>query len=93
MSDTLRSALLYWTHVTETKDFLMSQLLLNYLSLSQEDSIEQLNLTRRSFNALSRSGVRTVGEVARLVESGKIQTIRGLGRKGRICGVHPPSRN
>ena len=60
----------------------MSQLHLNYLSLSQEDSIEQLNLTRRSFNALSRSGVRAVGEVARLVESGKIQTIRGLGREG-----------
>ncbi len=60
----------------------MSQLLLNYLHLSQEDSIGRLNLTNRSFNALRRSGIRTVGEVARLVESGKIQTIRGLGRKG-----------
>ena len=60
----------------------MSQLLLNDLHLLQEDSIRRLNLTNRSFNALSRSDIRTVGEVARLVESGKIQTIRGLGRKG-----------
>ena len=58
----------------------MSQLFLNYLHLSQEDSIGHLNLTNRSFNALTRSGIRTVGEVARLVESGRIQTIRGLGR-------------
>ena len=58
----------------------MSQLLLNHLPLSQEDFIERLNLTHRSFNALSRSGIQTVGELARLVESGKIQTIRGLGR-------------
>ena len=58
----------------------MSQLLLNHLPLSQEDFIERLNLTRRSFNALSRSGIQTVGELARLVESGKIYTIRGIGR-------------
>lgn len=58
----------------------MSQLLLNHLPLSQEDSIGRLNLTRRSFNVLSRSGIQTVGELARLVKSGKIQTIRGLGR-------------
>lgn len=58
----------------------MSQLLLNHLDLSQEDAIGRLNLTRRSFNALSQSGIQTVGELARLVESGKIYTIRGLGR-------------
>ncbi len=58
----------------------MSQLFLNYPYLSQEDSIKLLNLTNRSVNALTRSGIRTVGEVARLVESGRISTIQGLGR-------------
>ena len=59
----------------------MSQLFLNDVHLSQEDFIGLLNLTNRSLNALRRSGIRTVGEVARLVESGGIRTIRGLGKK------------
>ena len=59
----------------------MNQLFPNYVHLSQKDSIEQLNLTNRSFNALTRVGVRTVGGVLQLVESGRLQTTRGLGRK------------
>ena len=69
----------------------MNQPFLNYFS--QDDSIRLLNLTNRSVNALTRSGIRTVGEVARLVESGRILTIQGLGRtsileiKGRLAHV------
>ena len=59
----------------------MSQLFLNYTHFSQEDLIGELNLTNRSFNALTRAGIRTVGEVAQLVESGGLQTIPALGEK------------
>lgn len=59
----------------------MSQLSLYHSSLSKEDSIGHLHLTNRSLNALRRSGIRTVGEVVHLVESGRIGNIRGLGRK------------
>ena len=52
----------------------------NYVYLSLGDHIEQLNLTNRSFNALTRVGVKTVGETLELVESGKLRTIRGLGK-------------
>lgn len=53
----------------------------NYTYLSKEDSIRQLNLRNRSFNAFARAGIQTVGEVLKLVESGKLQTIPALGRK------------
>ena len=59
----------------------MNQLSLNNVHLSQEDSIDQLNLRNRSFNALTRAGIRTVGEVLQLVELDRVWTIRGLGRK------------
>ena len=59
----------------------MNQLFLNDVYLSREDLIEKLNLSRRSFNALTRIDIRTVGEVLRLVELGSLRTIRGLGRK------------
>ena len=59
----------------------MSQLFLNCFHLSQEDSIMRLNLTNRALNALTGSGIQTVGEVVRLVESGKIRAIQGLGKK------------
>lgn len=59
----------------------MNQLSLNNVYLSPEDPIEQLNLTNRSFNALTRAGIRTVGEVLQLVESNRLQTLRNLGRK------------
>ena len=52
----------------------MNQLFPNYVHLSQEDSIEQLKLTNRSFNALTRTGIRTVGETLQLVESGRLRT-------------------
>ena len=63
------------------KILLMSQLFLNCFHLSQEDSIMRLNLTNRALNALTGSGIQTVGEVVRLVESGKIWAIQGLGKK------------
>ena len=43
----------------------MNQPFPNYVHLSPEDSIVQLNLTNRSFNALTRAGMRTIGEVLR----------------------------
>ena len=59
----------------------MNQLPLNYIHLSPEDPIDQLNLRNRSFNALIRAGIQTVGKVVQLVESGKLRTTPGLGRK------------
>lgn len=59
----------------------MNQFLSNYVHLSPEDPIEQLNLTNRSCNALKRVDIRTIGEVLRLFELGRLQTIPGLGRK------------
>ena len=59
----------------------MNQLFPNYVHLSPEDLIEQLNLTNRSFNALTRAGIRTVGETLQLVKSGRLRKTRGLGRK------------
>ena len=59
----------------------MNQLPSNYVHLSPEDPIEQLNLTNRSFNAFKRVDIRTVGEVLQLFELGRLQTIPGLGRK------------
>ena len=53
----------------------------DYGHLSLEDPIEHLNFTPRSFNALTRSGIRTVGEVIQLVESGRLETIPALGTK------------
>ena len=53
----------------------------NYVHLSHEDAIEELNLTPRSFNALTRASVQTVAEVLQLVESGGLRNVRGLGRK------------
>jgi len=49
--------------------------------LSKEDLIEHLHLSKRSNNALRRSGIRTIGEVTDLVKSGMIANIRGLGKK------------
>ena len=53
----------------------------NYAQLSREDSIGQLYLRNRSLNALTRAGIRTVGEALQLVESSRLETIHGLGRK------------
>ena len=54
---------------------------MDYSNLSEEDSIEELHLTNRSFNALSGARVRTIGEVRQLVESRQLTSIRGLGEK------------
>ena len=59
----------------------MSQLSLDYSSVSEEDSIEELHLSNRSINALSDAHVRTIGEVRQLVKSRQLSSIRGLGRK------------
>lgn len=53
----------------------------NNVSLSREDSIEKLNLSRHSFNVLVRVDIRTVGEVVQLSESVRLQAIRELGTK------------
>ena len=53
----------------------------DYGHLSLEDSIERLNLRNPSFNALTRAGIRTVGEAAQLVKSGRLATIPALGTK------------
>ena len=59
----------------------MNQLFPNYVHLSPEDLIEQLHLTNRSFNALKRAGIQTVGEALQLVESDGLGNIPALGRK------------
>ena len=53
----------------------------NNISLSREDSIERLSLTRHTLNLLTHTDIRTVGELLQLVESGRLQTIPALGRK------------
>ena len=57
---------------------------IDYSNLSEEDSIEELHLTNRSFNALTRACIRTVGEVSRLVDSGRLRTTSGLGKKSSL---------
>ena len=59
----------------------MSQLSVDYSSLSEEDSIEELHLRSRSINALRDARIGTVREVRQLLESGQLRTVRGLGRK------------
>ena len=46
--------------------------------LSQRDPIEKLNLMEYSFNALTHAGVKTVGELLKLVESGELRAVHGL---------------
>ena len=53
----------------------------NYAHLSREDSITQLYLRNRSFNALTRACIQTIGEVLQLVESDELERISALGRK------------
>ena len=62
----------------------MNQPSLSYSHLSKEDPIEELHFTNRSFNALTRAGIRTVGDVLHLVDSGRLRTISGLGRKSTL---------
>ena len=53
----------------------------NAASFSKEDAIEKLDLSVRSFNALTNAGFQTIGEVLQLVDSGQLGRIRALGRK------------
>ena len=53
----------------------------NTASFSKEDPIEKLDLSVRSFNALTNAGFQTIGEVLQLVDSGQLGRIRALGRK------------
>lgn len=62
----------------------MSKLSIDYSNLSEEDPIEELHLTNRSFNALKRASIRTVGGVSHLVDLDRLKTISGLGRKSII---------
>ena len=50
------------------------------VSLSREDSIERLSLTRHTFNLLKHTDIRTVDDLLQWVESGRLQTIPALGR-------------
>ena len=56
----------------------------NYIHLSREDSITQLYLRNRSFNALTHAGVQTIGEALQLVESDGLKRIPALGRKSIV---------
>ena len=53
----------------------------NAASFSKEDPIEKLDLSVRSFNALTNAGFQTIGEVKQLVDSAQLGKIRALGRK------------
>ena len=64
-----------------TKDFHYESTFSKLCPSIPEDPIEQLNLTNRSFNALTRAGISTVREVLKLVESDRLRTTPGLGRK------------
>ena len=52
----------------------------NSVSLSREDSIERLSLTRHTLNLLKHTDIRKVGDLLQWVESGRLQTIPALGR-------------
>lgn len=55
--------------------------------------IEEMDLSVRSYNCLNRKGCKTLGDVLDLVESGKLMTVRNLGRRsgeeilGRIFAI------
>ena len=66
------------SEIAANTDTMLSQ---DNVFLSREDSIEKLNLTQYSFNALTAVGVKTVGEVLKLVESGEHRPVSTLGRK------------
>ena len=51
------------------------------LAIALNKEIEVLGLSVRAYNALSRWGCRTVGDVYRLWKSGKIKKVRNLGDK------------
>ena len=59
----------------------MNQPTQSYSDLSEEDSIEELHLTNRSFNALKRAGIRTVGDVLHAVQSDSLEKMPALGTK------------
>lgn len=44
-------------------------------------NIGVLNLTVRSYNAMKRAGINYVHEVTDLIDTGKLHTIRGLGKR------------
>ena len=51
------------------------------LATALNKEIEVLELSVRAYHALSRFGYRTVGDVYRLLKSGKIKKVRNLGDK------------
>lgn len=51
------------------------------LVIALNKEIEVLGLSVRAYHALSRCGCRTVGDVYRLLKSGKIKKVRNLGDK------------
>lgn len=51
------------------------------LAIALNKEIEVLGLSVRAYNALSRCGCCTVGDVYRLLKSGRIKKVRNLGDK------------
>jgi hypothetical protein len=52
-----------------------------HIYLSPQDPIKKLGLTARPSNALRRASIRTIGELAQIIESGHLQDIRNIGEK------------
>lgn len=55
---------------------------LNEPCFSSDDSIDHLALKIRTYNALRRAGVSTIGQLKELVDSGTLITVNGMGEGG-----------
>ena len=51
--------------------------------LSFDDDIERLRLSIRPLNALKRANIRTIGELALVIETGHLRQVRNIGQKLR----------
>lgn len=47
----------------------------------QTDSLEEMNLSVRSYNCLKRAGCNKLGDVLALVQDGRLMRVRNMGRK------------
>jgi DNA-directed RNA polymerase alpha subunit len=54
-------------------------------------SIEELNLSVRSFNCMKRAGIDTVGKCIRVIKEDGLLNIRNLGRKS-VCEINAKIR-
>lgn len=51
------------------------------ITIMEKTGIDELGLSTRACNALCRRGVRTIGELYRIIKSGKLEGITGIGGK------------